>query len=344
MKIFKDSDTEIKENGKDTEETKNGCSKSDKDDKSDSDEDAKDKSNWRNDKLLTEKIDDSDSEEEVIRYRGKRKNVKKSDEEEEEESTKKKSTKKGSKRNMRKLGSDSNNSGSEKSSGEIFEDKKSSGSDSDQKKKKTRRRIKRIKDSEDSSDDGSGKTKEEKEKDSATRKKIRHVWNKDRLADTTKQAAKEEEDRKKRIAERQKLYNQIYEINPEHNAKVEKVVLDFNDETKEEYLSVDKALVAKLKPHQALGVQFMWATCFESLERAKKTEGSGCILAHCMGLGKTLQVITLIHTLITNYAKTKVRTVLVVCPLSTVLNWVNEFKKWLDDLEGEQINVFEMVT
>jgi transcriptional regulator ATRX len=34
----------------------------------------------------------------------------------------------------------------------------------------------------------------------------------------------------------------------------------------------------------------MWDALFESVERAKKNKGSGCILAHCMGLGKTMQV------------------------------------------------------
>lgn len=34
----------------------------------------------------------------------------------------------------------------------------------------------------------------------------------------------------------------------------------------------------------------MWDACFESLKQIEKTTGSGCILAHCMGLGKTLQV------------------------------------------------------
>lgn len=73
----------------------------------------------------------------------------------------------------------------------------------------------------------------------------------------------------------------------------------------------------------------MWESCFQSLAKLEENEGSGCILAHCMGLGKPLQVIALIHTLLTNKLKTKFHKVLIICPLSIVLNWINEFNIWL---------------
>ena len=50
-------------------------------------------------------------------------------------------------------------------------------------------------------------------------------------------------------------------------------------------------LVDSLKPHQVEGVQFLWDCTVETAARAKDTKGSGAILAHCMGLGKTLQVL-----------------------------------------------------
>ena len=60
-----------------------------------------------------------------------------------------------------------------------------------------------------------------------------------------------------------------------------------------------------------------------------------------MGLGKTLQVITLIHTLLRQgpAGRPAVSKVVVVCPSSLVANWVAEFKKWLGD---ERIRVLSL--
>lgn len=132
----------------------------------------------------------------------------------------------------------------------------------------------------------------------------------------------------------------MYEARLAGEEKVDKLVLDFDPETKEELVTVHENLVKRLKPHQAEGIKFMWDACFESLERINSSSGSGCIIAHCMGLGKTLQVIALGHTLLT-HEKTGVKTIMIVCPLSTVLNWVNEFTNWLKDIEHD-IEIYEM--
>lgn len=65
-------------------------------------------------------------------------------------------------------------------------------------------------------------------------------------------------------------------------------MLDFNVEPHEKLISVDKGLVKNLKPHQLQGVKFMWDACFESCENIGTSTGGGCILAHCMGLGKSI--------------------------------------------------------
>ncbi|RZB39883.1 transcriptional regulator ATRX -like, partial [Asbolus verrucosus] len=242
------------------------------------------------------------------------------------------------KKRMKKAILSDSDSDSDKNKDEDFQKPNSSSSSSEsevekeeEKKKPARKRVKRVKDSSDEDD-------EEK----STRKQIRNIWGRDSLAETTKQAEAEEKERKARIVEKQKKYNQIYENASEINASVEKVVLDFDEKNNKELLKVDDRLVKKLKPHQASGVQFMWDACFESLERAKTTKGSGCILAHCMGLGKTLQVITLTHTLLVNGEETKVKKVMVVSPLNTVLNWVSEYKQWLPD--SDDFEVFELVS
>jgi len=60
----------------------------------------------------------------------------------------------------------------------------------------------------------------------------------------------------------------------------------------EEEIFVAKHLGYKLKTHQVDGVRFMWENSVVSVKAVnrKNSTGFGCILAHKMGLGKTLQV------------------------------------------------------
>ncbi|VVC29861.1 Hypothetical protein CINCED_3A017329 [Cinara cedri] len=166
------------------------------------------------------------------------------------------------------------------------------------------------------------------------RKNIRKLKTNEELSEITKSALFEEESRIKRMEQRQKLYNQIYEL-PRQAVSCEKVVLDFDPKTKEELVVVHPDIVKFLKPHQVEGVKFMWNSVFESLARIKEHTGSGSILAHCMGLGKTLQVVALIHTLF-RYPETGIKTVLIITPRAIIENWHNEFNKWLRDVSEEK--------
>ncbi|XP_035289192.1 transcriptional regulator ATRX-like [Anguilla anguilla] len=183
-----------------------------------------------------------------------------------------------------------------------------------------------------------------------SRKKIRRIINDDNLRSETQSAVKEEEDRRKRVTEREQQREHLREVividdtSPEPCALTTKLVLEMDEETNQPVVQVHRNLLTKLKPHQVDGVQFIWDCCCESVQKIQTSPGSGCILAHCMGLGKTLQVVTFLHTMLT-CAKLKFKTALVVCPLNTVLNWVNEFSKWQKGMKSDEIvQVSELAT
>ncbi|XP_043830300.1 transcriptional regulator ATRX isoform X3 [Dromiciops gliroides] len=220
------------------------------------------------------------------------------------------------------------------------------------KQKKKRRRIKVQ---EDSSSENKSNSEEEDENDDSKspgkgRKKIRKILKDDKLRTETQNALKEEEERRKRIAEREREREKLREVIEIEDASpikcpiTTKLVLDEDEETKEPLVQVHRNMVTKLKPHQVDGVQFMWDCCCESVSKTKKSAGSGCILAHCMGLGKTLQVVSFLHTVLL-CDKLDFSTALVVCPLNTALNWMNEFEKWQDGLDDEEkLEVSELAT
>jgi SNF2 family DNA or RNA helicase len=69
----------------------------------------------------------------------------------------------------------------------------------------------------------------------------------------------------------------------------------------EEAVGVVSTIVDQLKDHQKTGVRFLWQNTVTSFEMARKgASGGGCILAHCMGLGKTLTTIVFTLTLLSS--------------------------------------------
>ncbi|RLU23909.1 hypothetical protein DMN91_004117 [Ooceraea biroi] len=81
-----------------------------------------------------------------------------------------------------------------------------------------------------------------------------------------------------------------------------------------------------IKPHQIGGIRFLFDNIIETIERYKTSSGFGCILAHSMGLGKTLQVASFCDIF---FRCTTAKTVLCIMPINTLQNWLAEFNMWL---------------
>uniref|UniRef100_A0A8B9CNQ0 Transcriptional regulator ATRX n=1 Tax=Anser brachyrhynchus TaxID=132585 RepID=A0A8B9CNQ0_9AVES len=346
-----ESDEGKKKTGKQNENTADDENEKEKDNsESDSEEEDSKKPRYRH-RLLRHKLTVSDGESG------------------EEKKGKPKDTKEGKRRNRRKVSSDDSNESEFHESAvseEVSESEddqrprtrsaKKAEAEENQRSYKQKKKRRRIKVQEDSSSENNNKSNSEDEENDDSkspgkgRKKIRKIIKDDKLRTETQNALKEEEERRKRIAEREREREKLREVIEIEDASplkcpiTTKLVLDEDEETKEPLVQVHRNIVTRLKPHQVDGVQFMWDCCCESVKKTKTSPGSGCILAHCMGLGKTLQVVSFLHTVLL-CDKLDFRTALVVCPLNTALNWLNEFEKWQEGFEDdEKLEVCELAT
>ena len=111
------------------------------------------------------------------------------------------------------------------------------------------------------------------------RKKIRKLILDSKLTAETKQAQRIEYERIKRLKKKAKL----------EKPATDSLVLEVDKEG-QTVVEVRQSLLKHLKPHQKEGVKFLYDACVEKLEQCAKGQMMGAILAHCMGLGKTLQV------------------------------------------------------
>ncbi|OQV02045.1 Helicase conserved domain-containing protein [Cladophialophora immunda] len=104
--------------------------------------------------------------------------------------------------------------------------------------------------------------------------------------------------------------------------------------TEEPPVELHRHIAQRVKPHQLSGIQFMWREIVEDPRH------QGCILAHTMGLGKTMQVISLLVTIslcnqssdqsIRDHIPDHLRTskTLILSPASLLNNWEDELLMW----------------
>ncbi|XP_014089713.3 transcriptional regulator ATRX [Bactrocera oleae] len=163
-----------------------------------------------------------------------------------------------------------------------------------------------------------------------SKSRIKPMLRPEQLATVTREAQRNETERIRRLERKHKVLAKLLKERPDVQGD-NNLILDYNDETKT-FIKVHPDIVKYLKQHQRDGVKFMYDSCYGGVEALKKSSGSGCILAHCMGLGKTLQLIALLHTAI-SYKELKTCKVLVLCPKSTVMNWADEIDRWLGPLK-----------
>uniref|UniRef100_A0A8C4DW89 Helicase ARIP4 n=1 Tax=Dicentrarchus labrax TaxID=13489 RepID=A0A8C4DW89_DICLA len=110
-----------------------------------------------------------------------------------------------------------------------------------------------------------------------------------------------------------------------------RVLVNLNHPSEEKDVFLSPQLARAVKPHQIGGIRFLYDNLVESVERFGSSTGFGCILAHSMGLGKTLQVISFIDVL---FRHTQAHTVLAIVPVNTLQNWLSEFNMWVPPPEA----------
>lgn len=154
---------------------------------------------------------------------------------------------------------------------------------------------------------------------------------------------------RKSAAERQKRFEEsqgadsarlVAMVASDASSRVE--INPVRDEGHEPIYIID-SIARSMKPHQIDGIRFLWREL-----TAQSSEGQqGCILAHTMGLGKTMQTIALLaafteashdddegvysqlppHICTQEVSERQIR-VLVLCPPSLITNWRREIEQW----------------
>ena len=123
-----------------------------------------------------------------------------------------------------------------------------------------------------------------------------------------------------------------------------------------EVIYIPPIIAQKMKPHQIEGAQFLW----REITTVGEESSQGCLLAHTMGLGKTMQTIAVLVALAEasqnpqlfeqlpshlrlseeDREKRQLR-MLILCPSSLIENWTREIDMWAPEAVRHVVTVRE---
>ena len=104
--------------------------------------------------------------------------------------------------------------------------------------------------------------------------------------------------------------------------------------TEDPVVYLNGRIAHRIKPHQLEGLRFLWREIVSDPKR------QGCLLAHTMGLGKTMQIVSLLVTIAecTQSTDSQIRghipttlkpgRTLILCPPTLLENWQDELAMW----------------
>ena len=160
----------------------------------------------------------------------------------------------------------------------------------------------------------------------------------DHLRTADRRVAQAREEEKSRLARQGKKKSDLESV--ERNAQGRLLINNDRPEGDPDVFVADH-LTDVLKPHQLGGIRFLYDNIIESIEGFKNNPGFGCVLAHSMGLGKTLQIIEFVDIFLRSV---DAKHVLIITPVNVIQNWLAEFEKWLPTIDehGRPLRTFQV--
>ncbi|KAG5952297.1 hypothetical protein E4U53_001189 [Claviceps sorghi] len=121
-----------------------------------------------------------------------------------------------------------------------------------------------------------------------------------------------------------------------------RLIINESKQDDQSFIYINQHIGNRIKDHQIDGVRFMWNQIIQD-----SAVRQGCLLSHSMGLGKTMQVITLLVAIQESSRSSdpgaasqipedlRQSKTLVLCPAGLVNNWIDELLLWdIDRLLG----------